>query len=143
MPRDIDPAAGDLEGVELRDIEALQAIVEAGSGQRLEEVPKVEEIVDEEVDAFCAWERSLSLGPAIAELHAWAEGLRRDEVEKAARRLGTDERGREVLEALARGVAKKILHRPVSGVKDLVSGPDGQVYLEVFQELFDLDAPES
>lgn len=143
VPRDIDPAAEELEGVELRDIEDLQAIVEAGSGQRLEEIPKVEAIVDEEVDAFCAWERSLALGPSIAELHAWAEEVRHGEVEKAARRLGVDDEGREVLEALARGVARKILHRPVSGVKDLVSGPDGQVYLEVFQELFDLDAPES
>lgn len=143
VPRDIDPAAEELEGVELRDIEDLQAIVEAGSGQRLEEIPKVEAIVDEEVDAFCAWERSLALGPSIAELHTWAEEVRHGEVEKAARRLGVDDEGREVLEALARGVARKILHRPVSGVKDLVSGPDGQVYLEVFQELFDLDASES
>lgn len=143
MPRDVDPAARELGGIELRDIEDLQAIVEAGARHRMEEIPKVEAIVDEEVDAFCAWERSLALGPSIAELHAWAEEVRHGEVEKAARRLGLDDEGREVLEALARGVANKLLHRPVSGVKDLVSGPDGQVYLEVFQELFDLDTPES
>lgn len=141
MPRDVEPSARELPGVELRDIEDLQAIVTDGARNRLAEVPKVEGIIDEEVDAFCAWERSLALGPSITELRAWASGVAEAEVERTANRLGLTGEDRETLEALARGIVNKLLHRPVTQVKDLVAGPDGQVYLETFQELFDIDAP--
>lgn len=143
VPRDVDPSARELAGVELRDIDDLQAVVEAGAARRRAEIPKVERILDEEVDAFCAWERSLALGPAIAELRRWAEEIRTDEVEKVARRLGVEADDRESLEALTRGIVNKLLHRPITQMKELVEGPDGQVYLEIFQELFDLDAPDA
>lgn len=142
MPRDIEPAARDLPGVVLRDIDDLREVVEQGAERRRAELPKVEEIVSEEVDEFCAWERSLALGPAIAELREWAEAIRAQEVAKLARRRNLNDEEREDLERLTRGLVNKLLHRPMTHVRDLVRGSDGQVYLEAFQEIFGLqDAP--
>ena len=33
----------------------------------------------------------------------------------------------------------KLLHQPMVRMRELVRGEDGQVYLEAFQEIFDLD----
>src|SRR5207253_5073761 len=92
VPRDIDPAARDLPGFQLRDIEDLRQVVEAGAERRRAELPRVEEIVEEEVDDFCAWERSLALGPAIESLREWAERIREADVAKLARKgmVGTE-----------------------------------------------------
>jgi glutamyl-tRNA reductase len=126
--------------VVLRDIEDLGVIVERGAEARRAELPKVEAIVEEEVDNFCAWERSLALGPSITELRAWADSIREREVKKiAAKRAMTDEE-REDVDRLTRAIMNKFLHRPVTQMKELVRGKDGQVYLEAFQEIFGLDA---
>ena len=50
---------------ELRDMEDLGRVVEQGAERRRAALPKVQEIVESEVEGFCAWERSLALGPAI------------------------------------------------------------------------------
>lgn len=136
VPRDIEPSARDLPGVVLRDIEDLRAVVERGAERRRAELPKVEAIVDEEVEDFCAWERSLALGPAIAELREWAERIRSEEVEKLVRRRGLGESEHTEIERLTRGLVNKLLHRPMTQMRELVRGSDGQVFLESFQEIF-------
>ncbi len=142
LPRDIDPLAADLPGVELRDIADLREVADRGAQRRRAELPKVERIIDEEVAAFMVWERSLALGPSIGRLRGWADEVRVSEVERAARRLGLDAEARDALDAAARTIANKLLHLPISRMKDLVQGPDGQVYLEAFQEIFDPDDGE-
>lgn len=139
VPRNIEPSARDLSSLVLRDIADVGVVVERGAEARRAELPKVEAIVEEEVDSFCAWERSLALGPSIAELRAWAERIRRDEVAKLASKRGSTDAEREELDRLARSIVNKLLHRPVTQIKELVRGKDGQVYLEAFQELFDLE----
>ncbi len=136
VPRDIEPSARDLPGVVLRDIEDLRSVVEQGAELRRAELPKVEAIVSEEVDDFCAWERSLALGPAITELREWAERIRSEEVSKLVRRQKLSDDEREAIERLTRGLVNKLLHRPMTQIRDLVRGPDGQVFLEAFQEIF-------
>jgi glutamyl-tRNA reductase len=140
VPRDIDPAARDIEGVELRDLEDLRSFVDAGAEARKAELPKVETIVDEEVEGFCAWERSLALGPAITELREWAEKVRGQEVAKLARKQSLKEKDLEELERVTKALVNKLLHRPMTQMRELVRGKDGQVFLEAFQEIFDLDA---
>src|SRR5581483_11735128 len=59
MPRNVDPQIRDVPGVVLRDLSDLGEIVERGAQARRAELPKVEAIIAEEVEAFSAWERSL------------------------------------------------------------------------------------
>lgn len=141
VPRDIEPSARDLPGVVLRDIEDLREVVEQGAERRRAELPKVQAIVTEEVDEFCAWERSLALGPAIEELREWAERIRAEEVDKLVRKQNLSDVERESLERMTRGLVNKLLHRPMTQIRELVRGSDGQVFLEAFQEIFQ-DAPE-
>jgi glutamyl-tRNA reductase len=136
MPRDIESSARDIPSVALRDLTDLGAIVERGAQARVAELPRVEAIVTEEVDDFCAWERSLALDPAITELRAWAEEIRQREMAKLAK--GLDDAGREALDRATRGLVNKLLHRPMTQMRELVVGKDGQVFLEAFREIFDL-----
>jgi glutamyl-tRNA reductase len=136
VPRDIEPSARDLPGVVLRDIDDLRGVVEQGAELRRAELPKVDAIVTEEVEEFCAWERSLALGPAITELRDWAERIRAEEVAKLARKQKLNDEEREAVERLTRGIVNKLLHRPMTQIRELVRGSDGQVFLEAFQEIF-------
>jgi len=142
VPRDVDPRARELPNVHLYDLEDLQGIVHERVRDGLEDIPKAEGIIAEEVEKFGRWLRTRQVAPTIAELYARAEAIRAAELQKAIRRLGhITERDREVLEAMTSALVKKLLHVPVVSLKRQAARGEG-ISLQVARELFGLDGQE-
>jgi glutamyl-tRNA reductase len=136
VPRDIDPAVRDLPGVRLYDIDDIESVSRASLRGRRREVSRVSAHVEDEVEDFLTWWRSLDVVPVIAGLRERAETIRRREVERALRRLPDleeDERGR--IEAMTRAIVKKMLDRPIARLKD---GADTGLYMEALEDLFEV-----
>jgi glutamyl-tRNA reductase len=55
MPRDIDPAVQDLEGVYLCDLDSLRTIAERARSVRQQESVKCRQIIDRHVHEFECW----------------------------------------------------------------------------------------
>src|SRR3989442_1743734 len=55
VPRDVEPAVGQLENVFLYDIDDLQAVAAHAPSERHREIPAAERIVGDEVERFWAW----------------------------------------------------------------------------------------
>ena len=131
VPRDADPAVGDIPGVTLFDLDDLESVSRANREERGREVDAVEHIIDEEMLRFRVWWESRSLDPSIARLEAHAEALRIGEVAKTLRQmpdLGQEEVER--IEAMSRAIVRKLLHNPISALKE------DPGYLEATQQLF-------
>ena len=64
VPADVDRAAGEVDGVSLFDVDDLRAGLDGAFASRLQEVPSVEAIVEEEVAAFARRYRELDGGAA-------------------------------------------------------------------------------
>ena len=138
VPRDIDPAVADLPGVKLFDIDDIEAVSRASLRGRRREVLRVEAHVEDEVEDFLTWWRSLDIVPVVSALRERAEEIRRRELERALRRLpGLDGEERERLDAMTRAIVKKMLDRPIARLKD---GHDTGLYLEALQDLFGVRA---
>lgn len=143
VPRDIDPRVRDLPNVHLYDLEDLEGIVNERIRDALEDIPRAERIVAEEVEKFARWLRTRQVAPAIAELYARAEAIRVAEVQKAIRRLGyVTERERRILEAMTTALVKKLLHLPVVSLKRLAVSEGGDVSLRLARELLGLNGME-
>src|SRR5262249_41995008 len=65
MPRDVEPAAGELEHVFLYNIDDLQTTVRENLARRAAEVERAEAIVVDEVERFGAWFRSRGAIPTV------------------------------------------------------------------------------
>ena len=137
VPRDVEPAVADIDGVLLRDIEDLRGVVDSGVGGRLAEVTKVEELIAIELEHFLRWERSTESAPVAAALVERAEEIRRAEVERVAARLS--EREQDAIDHATRRVVAKLLHTPLANLRDLAGSKDAHVHLAVLRELFELD----
>jgi glutamyl-tRNA reductase len=138
VPRDIDPAAGEIDGVHLFDIDDIEAVTASGLNGREREVERVEAIIEQEVSAFLDWWRSLDVVPVIAALRERAEAIRRQEVERTLGRLTElDDESRQRIEAMTAAIVKKMLDRPIARLKD---GADKGLYMEALEDLFDLPA---
>ncbi len=143
VPRDIDPACGELAGVSLYDIDDLQAVVARNLSMRAEEVPRALEIVEEEIHRFARWLGQLDALPTIAALRAHGEDLVEQVLaENAGRWESASPRDLARVEAIARAVMSRLLHEPTIRLRSL--GEDrGHASLELVRELFALqeDAP--
>ena len=125
VPRDIDPAAKDLHGCFLYDIDDLQSVVEETLTGRREEAIRAEEIVVGEGEAFNAWLGALESVPAIASLRERAEAIRRGELAKMGPRLaGLSERERHAVESLTNQIVNKLLHQPIMRLKEAGLGDE-------------------
>jgi glutamyl-tRNA reductase len=149
VPRDIDPACGSLDGVILRDIDDLEAVVRHTANGREAETVNADEIVEAEIVRFAEWLGTLAVRPTIAALREHATEIV-DQVlaENSARWETASERDLARVEAIARAVSNRILHEPTLRLRTL-SEDHRHGRLQVARELFGIDdgavveAPES
>jgi glutamyl-tRNA reductase len=138
LPHDVDPAAGELPGVQLvnlADLATSQHESEAGA-----EVAAVRGIVAEEVAAFLAARRQASVTPTVVALRSMATSVVDAEMSRLDGRLPElDPAVRaEVLHAVRR-VADKLLHEPTVRVRELANESGAVSYAAALAELFALD----
>lgn len=118
LPRDVEAGVGQLPGVQLFNLDQLQEHLDDYLKRRLQEVPRVEAIIAEEMRYYVEYLRTMEVNPIIAELRQRAEAIRQAELEKTLRRLPelTDEERRHV-EALTQALVKKLLHEPTTRLR--------------------------
>ncbi len=143
VPRDVDPACGELDGVNLYDIDDLQAVVARNLSTRAEELPQALEIVEEEIHRFARWLGQLDALPTVTALRAHGDSIVTQVLaENSARWESASDRDLARVEAVARAVMSRLLHEPTIRLRSL-SEDRGHASLELVRELFRLreDAP--
>lgn len=138
MPRNVDPACASFSGVRLVDLEEVRAAADSTAASGV--VEEAREIVEEEAARFRAWTRAVKIDPTIRALRERAEQVRQAELDRLGGRLSDlDDRQREVLEALTRGIVNTLLHEPTVRLKDLADTGGAEIHVNALRDLFDLD----
>ena len=137
VPRDIDPAVGDLYNVFLYDLDDLESVVGANLERRKTEAEKVRAILDEEVMAFSAWVNSLDVVPAIVALRRHFQAFMDAELAHAKLTEFSDDQRAQVANVVRRFM-NKVLHKPVIRLKEAAEEEDGGAYVAALSYLFDL-----
>ncbi len=139
VPRDVDPTAGEIEGVTLLDMDDLREFADVGIRERQREVTAVHAILDVELDRYVDESTARSVAPLVASLRARGDLVRSGELQRLAARLGDlDDRQSDAVEALAAGIVGKLLHEPTVRLKDAAGTARGERLAEALRDLFDL-----
>jgi glutamyl-tRNA reductase len=139
LPRDVDPACGQIPGVALHDLSDLRSVVDANLGRRLSQVPQAEAIVAHEVARFGEWRWATHVAPTLTALVAKADAIRVEELARLRARapdIAPDQWA--AVEQLAKRIVAKMLHTPLTGMKNLRT-TEREMHLAALRELFDLD----
>ena len=128
VPRDIDPAIAKFSCVGLFNIDDLNEQIRSNREKRASEIPKAQAIVCEFTDQFMQWYDSLDLVPTISRLTARGLELANNEAKRYAGDFG--EADSEKLKAFAESLVKKVLHGPISFLKE---GGDDEATTEQLQ----------
>ena len=139
VPRDIDPAAGDIENVYLYNVDHLQDMVDSNKEVRRMEAMKAEEIIAEEIAVYEEWFNALAVVPTIVSLREKMEAIMKGELERSAswmKILDGEERSR--IEILTASIVNKILHDPIIALKEESRERDELPYVAAVRRLFKL-----
>jgi glutamyl-tRNA reductase len=145
MPRDVEPAAGEIEQVFLYNIDDLQATVRENMARRSSEVTRAEAIVSEEIDRFAAWFRSRGAVPTIVALRQRFEAIRRAELERLDFKLSSlSPEARARVDEVTHLIVEKLLLTPTEQLKAAADADLVAAYSDALTRLFGLaegDAP--
>ncbi|HVR11312.1 MAG TPA: glutamyl-tRNA reductase [Thermoanaerobaculia bacterium] len=136
VPRNVDPEAGRIENVFLHSLDSLDHLIQRNLKRRKEEMPRVHEILDQEVAHFYGWYRGMQAEPLIASLQKQAERIRRQELAEALHHFPAASHAH--LDRLTRSLVRKILHHPSNRLRGR-GGPEHLPRLDLVRELFRLD----
>jgi glutamyl-tRNA reductase len=139
VPRDVDAAVGKLDGVFLYDLDDLKAVADSNLRERRKEAAAAEALVEREVREFLAWQKSLDVVPLLQELRRRGDEIRRAEMDKARKRLGSlSPEQEQALDAATTSIVNKLLHAPTVHLKELARDGQRPEQVGLIRKLFGL-----
>jgi glutamyl-tRNA reductase len=144
VPRNVAADVNQINYIQAYNVDDLKAVVAANQESRRQMAEEAEGILEEEVENYILWWRSLETVPTISCLRSKVETIREQELEKALSRLGSEfaDKHQEVIEALTRGIVNKILHEPMVQLRAQQDIEARRRCLQSLQMLFNLDIEE-
>lgn len=117
VPRDIEPAVGELEDVYLYTLDTLGRLIQQNMARREEAVHAAEAIIETHTAQYMQWLHARGAVPVIQQLRNKADHYRQIELERAQKLLARGDDAATVLASLAQGLTNKFLHHPMATLK--------------------------
>ncbi len=139
VPRNIDPAIGDLPNTFVFDVDDLESVITSNIREREREAERAELIVESEIMQFQQALRILDMGPTIGALRQKLQEVARRELARQRNKLGslTPEQEKAV-EALLLATVNKISHPVLSQMRRSAEMTDSDP-IATWREMFGQD----
>jgi glutamyl-tRNA reductase len=140
VPRDIEPAVGELEDVYLYTIDDLRQVVDDNLKARQDEAQEAHQLIEGEVGRFMSALRTLDAAPIIRDLRARADQTKAQTLEQARRMIAAGKHD-EALEFLANTLTNRLLHAPSRALRLAAEQGDAEL-IDAAHKLYGLDDTE-
>ena len=139
VPRNIDPAVGQIPNLFIFDIDDLESVIASNIREREREAERAELIVESEVMQFQQALRTLDIGPTLGALRQKLQEIARNELARQRQRLGelTPEQERAI-ESLLLSTVNKISHPIINRLKSSYDAGENED-LQTWRDLFGLE----
>ncbi|MBN2291965.1 MAG: glutamyl-tRNA reductase [Pirellulales bacterium] len=118
VPRDFDPAVGDLPGVYLYSVDDLKAVCEKNRQRRKKELPAAQRIIAQATEQFIEEQHHRATGPVIQQLRDGWQKPKEDELRRLFNKLPdlSTEQEDEIRQSFDR-LINKLLHAPLESLR--------------------------
>lgn len=134
MPRNVDPAAESLSGVQLLHIDALSALANKSLSDRLKHLPSAKAIVKKQQEEFFEWVYSRKYVPVLNALNCRLKGFKDTELDKLFKEV--DENHHSGLMHVTDKLVQKITGQIANHLRNNSQKPESE--LEALQDIFQL-----
>lgn len=140
VPRDLDPAIGELDNVFLYDIDDLEGIVETNLELRRKEAAKIEVMIEREIEQFNDWYKTLGVVPLIRALQEKAEEIHQHTFNSLTNKLpDLDEHELKVIRKLTKSIVNQMIQDPIIRMKEMAGEKRSDEAMDMFVKLFALE----
>ncbi len=140
VPRDIDAATREIDGVFYHDMDSLKVIVDQNMQKRREQIPLVEKIIIEEMINFYSWYNALDVVPTIKAMRNFFDDIRMDELNKLKHKISEEDYSK--VEDMTKRMIGRLLHNPTVKLREYAETGDNSKEVTtnslILKELFKL-----
>jgi glutamyl-tRNA reductase len=141
VPRDVQPEVRSVVGVTLLDLDDVERRVASNRAARRAELEPARAVARAEAERFERWRAARTAAPTVAALQGAGEAIVRELLAaNAPHWQSLTAADRERIEAMARAVARRLLHAPTLRLRAAAEDGDAAVG-RAARELFGLDRP--
>lgn len=124
VPRDIEENVGELENVQLYNVDHLQAMIEKGMDERRNAALQAEQLIDSELNNYIRWHRSLRAKETICDFRSQMQLLTQDEIHRTMKKIANGNDLQSMLVEFSERLVNKLTHIPTVGLRQMAW--DGQ-----------------
>ncbi|MDO4178081.1 MAG: glutamyl-tRNA reductase [Phascolarctobacterium sp.] len=137
VPRDIDPALSDVEGVTVYNIDDLEGVVDTNKTFRASEALTAEHIIEESIEELKERLRYYTMRPVMVQLHDKMNFLRQKVLKKAFIKLPnlTDEE-KHIIDIMTQKLEHKFLREPMIAMNSRAGTAEEEQYRKMMVDLF-------
>ena len=142
VPRNVDPSIHGTNNVFVYNVDDLEQQVTESQQSRNQELVRADLIVDEELEKWSTWQRTLDVKPTLIALRTRTRNVLSAELERTLSKLphlGTVER--LALEQMLESATNKLLHTPTQRLKE--EGEEQDERIRIVRAVFQLDELEA
>lgn len=139
VPRDIDPAVGELDLVFNYDVDDLKGLVDANLAEREKAADKITGMIETAIIQFLDWVNMLGVVPVITALREKALRIQESTMDSIDRKMpDLSERDRKVISKHMKSIINQMLKDPIQQAKELSGSANREEQLQFFQEIFNI-----
>ncbi|RIN34688.1 glutamyl-tRNA reductase [Staphylococcus succinus] len=141
VPRDIEPNIDVIQSVFNYDVDDLKGLVDANLRERQNAANEIMQKIPNEIIAHNEWVNMLGVVPVIQALREKAMNIQSDTMDSIDRKLpGLTDRERKIISKHTKSIINQMLKDPIKQAKELSSDKKSNEKLELFQNIFDIEA---
>ncbi|MBU0437926.1 glutamyl-tRNA reductase [Staphylococcus succinus] len=141
VPRDIEPNIDVIQSVFNYDVDDLKGLVDANLRERQNAANEIMQKIPNEIVAHNEWVNMLGVVPVIQALREKAMNIQSDTMDSIDRKLpGLTDRERKIISKHTKSIINQMLKDPIKQAKELSSDKKSNEKLELFQNIFDIEA---
>jgi glutamyl-tRNA reductase len=137
VPRSIETSVEDIPGVILYNVDNIRSKATEALEKRLASVPKVEEIIVENIEEFFNWKKEMMVSPTINKLKQSLEQIRQEELSRFLK--SADEKEYAMVDKITKSMMQKILKVPVVQLRAACQRDEAEEMIEIISDLFNLE----
>jgi glutamyl-tRNA reductase len=137
VPRSIETSIEDIPGVILYNVDNIRSKATEALEKRLAAVPKVEEIIIENIEEFFNWKKEMMVSPTINKLKQSLEQIRQEELSRFLKSANQKEYA--MVDKITKSMMQKILKVPVVQLRAACQRDEAEEMIEIISDLFNLE----
>jgi len=141
VPRDVERAVADLDGVYLYNVDDLEELANQNRESRVREIECAEAMIQDAIERHGHWQAAQIVTPTISALRSRLMGIRDGELGRSQKTLDAlSAEQREAVERMTAAMITRILHTPIERLKTATAAEDASTthLTRAVRELFGL-----